>query len=152
MFHNKHYQTSINHGCPEVCQMICGASPHALMNLGTHTVLINIDLNPPSLSQMFGECFFSFNKAVSFVGAMRLKRRWSKSEVSVSVGAKKNFCAKICHKSSGTHGGSEYIIKSIHQYILDCEWKNIKFLGQHWVAGFQIISAFAICDHLLNPG
>ena len=45
--------------------MICGASPHALMNLGTHTVLINIDLNPPSLSQMFGECFFHLTKLLA---------------------------------------------------------------------------------------
>ena len=79
--------------------ILCGASPHALMNAGTHTVLINIDLNPSF--QMFEESFriiLTSNKAVSFVGAMRLKRHWGRSEVSLFVGAKTNFCAKVSIK------------------------------------------------------
>ena len=38
-----------------VSQLISGAHPHALMNLGAHTVLINIDPNPSD--QMFRKCF-----------------------------------------------------------------------------------------------
>ena len=63
-----------------VSQLISGAYPHALMNLGAHTVLINIDPNPSD--QMFTKCFwiiFSPNKVVSFVGAMGLKRQRSGS-------------------------------------------------------------------------
>ena len=58
-----------------VSQLISGAYPHALMNLGAHTVLINIDPNPSD--QMFRKCFLilSPNKVVSFVGSMGLKRQ-----------------------------------------------------------------------------
>ena len=73
------------------------------MNMGTHTVLINIDLNPSS--QMFKEFLFicislTLEQAVNFGGASNDAEKTVKQKLDVSISlASKEIWNKICHRA-----------------------------------------------------
>ena len=73
------------------------------MNMGTHTVLINIDLNPSS--QMFKEFLFicislTPEQAVNFGGASNDAEKTVKQKLDVSITrASKEIWNEICHRA-----------------------------------------------------